>query len=89
LVKFQEQLNLDDSSFRMSHAFVKDEDGQTLSDIAPTLAALIQYLTTGNNGVRVYERKNYNDANGRVIHEMSDGLAYTKDEGGRWMVLSL
>jgi hypothetical protein len=73
----------------MSHAFVKDEDGQTLSDIAPTIAALIQFLTTGNNGVRVYERKNYRDVKGRAIHEMSDGLSYTKDEGGRWTVLTL
>jgi hypothetical protein len=73
----------------MSHAFVKDEDGQTLSDIAPTMGALIQFLTMGNNGVRVYERKNYRDAKDRNIHEMSDGLSYTKDEGGRWTVLML
>ncbi|HEX6893526.1 MAG TPA: hypothetical protein VF141_22600 [Chryseolinea sp.] len=74
---------------KMSHAFVRDEDGQTLNDIAPTLGALVQYLTTGNNGVRVYERRNYKNAEGRVIHEMSDGLSYSKDEGGRWIVLPL
>ena len=73
----------------MSHAFVKDEDGQTLSEITPTMAALVQFLTMGNNGVRVYERKNYRDVKGRTIHEMSDGLSYTKDEGGRWTVLTL
>ena len=89
MVKFPEQLNLKDSLIEMSHAFVKDEDGQTLNDIAPTLRALIQFLTTGNNGVRVYERKNYSDEKGRVIHEMSDGLSYTKDEAGRWRVLML
>lgn len=73
----------------MSHAFVKDDDGQVLSDIAPTMGALIQFLTTGNNGIRVYERKNYTDAKGKIIHEMSDGLSYTKDERGRWTTLPL
>ena len=73
----------------MSHAFVKDEDGQLLSDITPTMGSLIQFLTRGNNGVRVYERKNYKDAKGRTIHEMSDGLSYTKDDGGRWTALPL
>ncbi len=73
----------------MSHAFVKDEDGQLLSDITPTMGSLIQFLTRGNNGVRVYERKNYKDVKGRTIHEMSDGLSYTKDEGGRWAALPL
>lgn len=72
----------------MSHAFVRDEDGQVLSDISPTMTALIQFLTRDNNGVRVYERKNYQDEKGRTIHEMSDGLCYTKDEKGRWTVLA-
>ena len=73
----------------MSHAFVKDDDGEVLSDIAPTMRALIQFLTRGNNGVLVYERKNYTDVKGRTVHEMSDGLSYTKDEGGRWTALPL
>ena len=73
----------------MSQAFIRDEDGQVLSDITPTLGALIQFLTRDNNGVRVYERRNYHDEKGRVIHEMSDGLSYTKDGGGRWTVLLL
>ena len=73
----------------MSHAFVKDEDGEVLSDIAPTMRALIQFLTRGNNGVPVHERKNYTDVKGRTIHEMNDGLSYTKDEGGRWTTLPL
>ena len=73
----------------MSQAFVRDDDGQVLSDITPTMGALIQFLTSGNNGIRVYERKNYIDKEGRIIHEMSDGLSYTKDERGRWMALPL
>jgi hypothetical protein len=39
--------------------------------------------------VPVYERKNYVDEKGRTIHEMSDGLSYAKDEGGRWTALPL
>lgn len=73
----------------MSQAFIRDEDGQVLSDIAPTLGALIQFLTRDNNGVRVYERRNYRDEKGRVIYEMSDGLSYTKDGSGPWTVLPL
>ena len=72
----------------MSQAFIRDEDGQVLSDIAPTLNALINFLTRENNGVRVYERSNYRDKEGRTIHQMSDGLSYTKDEAGRWTTLT-
>ena len=43
----------------MSQAFVKEEDGQWLHDIPPTMNALINYLTRENNGVRVYEQKTY------------------------------
>jgi len=73
----------------MSHAFIRDEDGQVLSDISPTMGALVQFLTRANNGVRVYERRNYQDEKGRIIHVMSDGLSYTKGEEGRWTTLPL
>ena len=43
----------------MSQAFVKESDEQWLHDIPPTLNALIMYLTRENNGIRVYEQKNY------------------------------
>lgn len=45
----------------MSSAFVKEEDGQWLHDIPPTMAALVNYLTRDNNGVRVYEARAYMD----------------------------
>ena len=73
----------------MSHAFVRDEDGQVLGDIAPTIGALIQFLTRDNNGVRVYEKRNYLNDQGRTVHEMSDGVSYSKDENGRWTALPL
>lgn len=70
----------------MSHAFVREGDDQWLSDVAPTMNALIIFLTKENNGIRVYEKENYTDAKGRHIHAMSNGLSYTKDDQGRWSI---
>lgn len=72
----------------MSQAFVREGDEQSLSEISPTLPALINFLTRDNNGVRVYEKKALN-VNGQPVHEMSNGLRYAKDENGRWSVLEL
>ena len=71
----------------MSQAFVREGDDQSLSDIMPTLNALIQFLTRDNNGIRVYEQKNYTDDKGVKVHLMSNGLAYAKDHEGRWKVV--
>ena len=71
----------------MSQAFVRENDEQWLHDVTPTLNALIVYLSRENNGIRVYEKNQYTDANtGKTIYEMSNGLTYTKDNDGRWMV---
>jgi len=72
----------------MSQAFVKESEEQWLHEIAPTLNALIVYLTRENNGVRVYEQKNYADAkSGKIIHLMSNGLSYATDEESKWYVV--
>ncbi|MDH7462735.1 hypothetical protein QEG73_15690 [Chitinophagaceae bacterium 26-R-25] len=71
----------------MSQAFVRENEGQWLNDVAPTLNALIVYLTRENNGIRVYEKRNYADAKGRLIHEMNNGLSYAKDIDGKWEIL--
>jgi hypothetical protein len=71
----------------MSQAFVREGDDQWLSDISPTLNALIQFLTRENNGVRVYEQKNFTTPDGRQVYVMSNGLSYTKDDKGKWEVL--
>ena len=70
----------------MSQAFVREGDYQGLSDISPPLPALINFLTRENNGVRVYEKKS-NQVGDKQVHEMSNGLSYTKDEKGRWSVV--
>lgn len=71
----------------MSGAFVRESDDQWLHDIQPTLHALVVYLTRENNGVRVYEQKNYSAPDGVLVHVMSNGLSYAKSQNGVWEVL--
>ena len=71
----------------MSSAFIRENDEQWLSDVSPSMNALINFLTRENNGIRVYEAKNITTAEGREIHLMSNGLAYAKDKDGRWQVV--
>ena len=70
----------------MSSAFVRESEEQWLHDIQPTLNALIVYLTRENNGIRVYEKKNFIDKKGKEIYEMSNGLSYAKDDNSKWYV---
>ena len=73
----------------MSSAFVKESDEQWLHEVAPTLNALIVYLTRENNGIRVYEKKNYlHPKEKREVFEMSNGLEYARDDQGKWYVVS-
>lgn len=71
----------------MSRAFMREGDDQWLSDVAPSVQALIVFLTRENNGVRVYEKRQYADATGRIVHEMSNGIAYAKDGNGKWEII--
>ena len=71
----------------MSQAFVKEQDEQWLSDVYLTLGALIQFLTRESHGIRVYEKKTTADKNGRLVHSMSNGLDYAKNEEGKWEVV--
>lgn len=71
----------------MSSAFVKESDEQWLHEIGPTMNALIVYLTRENNGIRVYEQKNYvHPKTGRQVYVMSNGLGYVHDQEGKWQV---
>lgn len=73
----------------MSSAFVKESEEQWLHDIAPTMTALVNYLTRENNNVRVYEKSSYTDGNtGKTVHEMSNGFSYAVDSDNRWYLFA-
>jgi len=72
----------------MSQAFVREGDEQSLSEIAPTVNALIRFLTIENGGIRVYERRVNTDTAGNTLHTMSNGLTYGKDKNSRWEIKS-
>jgi hypothetical protein len=65
---------------------MKESDDQWLSDVAPTLSALLVYLTRENNGITVVEERLTIDHDGREIRHMSNGLSYFKDTDGKWSV---
>ncbi len=71
----------------MSSAFVREGDDQWLSDVAPSVNALLAFLSRENNGVRVYEKETFKDEIDREVHRMSNGLCYAKDENGRWEIV--
>lgn len=65
---------------------MKEGDAQWLHEIPPTLHALQAFLSAENNGIRVYERRNYfNDKTNEEIWEMSNGGTYKKNDQGKWM----
>ena len=66
---------------------MKEGDDQWLTDIAPTVSALLVYLTRENNDIRVYEEKRTIDKNGREVIQMSNGLSYSKNDEGKWIVV--
>ena len=71
----------------MSQAFVRESEEQWLHDVAPTVTALIIYLTRENNGVRVYEKSKYfSKTYDRDVYQMSNGFNYTKDDQGKWYI---
>lgn len=69
----------------MSQAFVKEEDDQWLHDIPGTVSALTNYLTKENNDIRVYEKR-VQVKKGIEVHEMSNGIHYSKDAAGKWQI---
>lgn len=71
----------------MSQAFVRESDDQWLSDVGPSLRALIVFLTRENGGIHVHEQRNFTDKEGREIHVMSNGLSYFKDSDSKWQIL--
>lgn len=88
LTIFVPVLNLITYTNFMSQAFVKESDEQWLHEVSPTVSALIVHLTRENNGIRVYEQKQFIDPKtNREAHAMSNGLSYAKDENNCWYVI--
>ncbi|MEO8583682.1 MAG: hypothetical protein ABI415_07785 [Flavitalea sp.] len=71
----------------MSSAFVKENEEQWLHEIPPTLTALVNYLTKENNGISVYEKGQSVSKDSKTVHRMSNGLSYSTDKDGKWMVV--
>ncbi|MBA3829024.1 MAG: hypothetical protein H0X33_08815 [Taibaiella sp.] len=72
----------------MSQAFVKESEEQWLHEVAPTMNALIVYLSRENNGIRVYEKNNYlHPKTGILVHTMSNGMNYGIDKDGKWEIV--
>lgn len=70
----------------MSSAFVKEGEEMWLRDIAPTMDALINYLSR-ENGIRITEKKNYySEEHKAEVHKMSDGFEYIIREN-KWVEL--
>lgn len=70
----------------MSQAFVRETEEQWLHEVAPTVTALIVYLSRQNNNIRVYEIKTI-QKDDKEIHHMSNGLLYAKDKTGIWEIV--
>lgn len=70
----------------MSQAFVREGDHQDLQDIAPTVTALVSFLTYENGGIRVYEKKQVKGTNGDIVHMMSNGLGYKISSNSKWEI---
>jgi hypothetical protein len=71
----------------MSSAFVKEGDDMWLHDIAPTLDALVNYLTRENSGLKITEKEShFSKEQNTTVHKMSDGFSYMVRDN-KWVCL--
>jgi hypothetical protein len=72
----------------MSQAFIRENDEMQLQDVAPSVTALMIFLTRENNGVRVYEKHSVKHPQVKgEVHVMSNGLSYAKDDDSKWYLI--
>ncbi|MBS1612990.1 MAG: hypothetical protein JST49_09235 [Bacteroidetes bacterium] len=72
----------------MSKGFVSEYDDQWLHEIMPTMNALLRFLKLENNGITIYEKRNYiHDKTGKPVYEMSNGLSYSVNDKNQWYVV--
>lgn len=60
----------------MSSAFVREGDDQWLHGIAPSIEALINFLSRENGGLLIAVKKIELNANNEPVYFMSDGFSY-------------
>lgn len=71
----------------MSQAFMRERDEPWLHEVAPTINALIVYITREQNGIQAYLKKSYfSKKENRDVYEMSDGLTYAIDDNSKWYI---
>ena len=72
----------------MHQASVKENEEKWLREVLPSIHELLFYLTKLNDSIMVYVKKIYKDADHESnIYEMSNGLSYTQDGEGKWLIL--
>jgi len=72
----------------MSKGFVSEYDDQWLHEIMPTMNALLRFLKQENNGITIYEKRNYlHTKTGKPVYEMSNGLSYSVNDKNQWYVV--
>jgi hypothetical protein len=72
----------------MSKGFVSEYDDQWLHEIMPTMNALLRLLKQENNGITIYEKRNYlHPKTGKPVYEMSNGLSYSVNDKNQWYVV--
>jgi len=81
-------VNLPGRNIDMSSAFVKEGEYQKLSDVEPTLGALLFHLRRENGGQVVRETKTWHSQKcGREVFDMSDGLTYALNDENKWTII--
>lgn len=67
---------------------MRERDEQWLHEVAPTINALIVYITRENNGIQAYMKESsFDEKENREVYLMSDGLKYALDDEGKWYVV--
>lgn len=72
----------------MTYSTLVMEKKQILNETLPTLDHLLEYLTTMNNGIPIYEIKSYVHPKLKTeVSALSNGLSYAFSDDGKWFVV--
>ena len=72
----------------MTQTILTRKNKQIIHETLPTFDHLLEYLTTKNNGIPVYEIKSYTHPTLRTeVSALSNGLSYAYSDDGKWFVV--